>query len=188
MKAFLSKSLNLGGFTGANLNFWYVIPSLEAGFDHLDVYLDSDLLWTTAAAQATWTPVTLPLNSYLGGAHALKFEFDSDGSIVREGAYLDDILVRASTQSFAASLLSVANINYTGYVLASDTLLGRSNIQGQAVFQVENFTGTNTTYTNVLSFRLINADDNTPHPLYDFGNANTNADYTYNITNVLSLA
>src|SRR5262249_16640601 len=70
----------------------------------------------------------------------------------------------------------------------ADTSNGRSNIQAQAVFTVENFTGTNTLYTNVLSYRLINTNGNTAHPIYDQGNTATNTSYTYNITNVISLA
>ena len=187
MQAFMSQTLNLSGFTGANLDFWYIIPSIETCCDRLRVYVDATQLFVVGAAQTNWTLVTLPLNSYVGGTHTLNFEFDSDGSVVFEGAYLDDILVRAHTQPFASSLQSLANANYSGYVLASDTALGRSNIQAQAVFDVENFTGTNATYTNVLSYRLINAGNNSVHPLYDFGNANTNAACTYNITNVISI-
>src|ERR1035437_6792634 len=88
-----------------------------------------------------------------------------------------------------AGAQSLQNINYTGYVLDADTSsLGLSNIQAQAVFNVENFTGANTIYTNVLSFRLINTNGNTVHPIYDLGNLATNTSYTYNITNIIPLA
>jgi hypothetical protein len=188
MQAFMSRTLNLAGFTGANLDLWYAIPSIETCCDRLRIYVDdTNLLWVTGTPQPDWALVALPLNNYLGGSHTVKIEFDSDFSVVAEGAYLDDIVVRASTQPFVSSFSSVSNINYTGYVLASDTIFGRSNIQAQAIFNVENFTGTNTTFTNVMSFRLINASNSTAHPLYDFGNANTNAAYTYNITNIVTM-
>ena len=111
-----------------------------------------------------WARMTLPLTAFAGGSHTLRFEFDSDLSVFAEGAYLDDIAVRGFTAPFASSLTSLINANYSGYVLASDTFFGRSNIQAQTQFSVENFTGTNTTYTNVLSFRLINSGTGLPHP------------------------
>ena len=149
---------------------------------------DSTLLLDTNAANAGWRFLALPLNSYLGGSHTLKFEFDSDSSVVAEGVYLDDIQVHAANQPFTTSLLSLVNANYTGYVLNSDTTLGRSNIQAQAVFNVENFTGLNTRYTNVLTFRLVNTNGSIAHPIYDSGNVVINPNFTYNITNVLLLA
>jgi len=188
MDAYMMRSVNFAGYSGANLSFWYNIPSIESCCDSLLVYMDSALLFQGFLPSSGWQLVTVPLNAYVGGSHTLRFHFHSDVSIVAEGAYLDDIRVTGSTQPFAQSLLSLDDANYSGYVLASDTLLGRSNIQASAQFSVENFTGTNATYTNVLSFRLINANTSAPHPIYGFGNVGTNAGYTYNITNVLSLA
>lgn len=188
MTGFMSRSISLAGYTGANLSFWVNIPSIETGYDRLGVYMDANLLWVASAPIAGWSLVTLPLNAYVGGTHTLKFEFDSDFSNVAEGAYLDDILVDAANQPIVSSLQTLQNANYSGYVLDADTTYGRSNIQAQAVFTLENFTGVNTSYTNVLSFRLINAGTGLPHPIYGFGNAVTNASFTYNITNTVALA
>ena len=188
MAAFMSRSINLAGYTGANLSFWVNIPNIETSFDHVRIYMDASQLWSATAPTADWTLVTLSLNGYVGGTHTLKFEFDSDYSNFFEGAYLDDILVEAANQPFAAALQSLQSPNYSGYVLDADTAYGRSNIQAQAVFKIENFTGVNTAYTNVLSFRLINASTGLPHPIYNLGNAVTNTGYLYNITNILSLA
>jgi len=184
----MSRTVNLSGYTGANLSFWYDIPSIETCCDHFRVYMDATLLFDTHTNTAGWQFLALPLNAYLGGSHTLKFEFDSDVSVFYEGAYLDDIRVSAANQPVTTSLQSLANANYTGYVLDSDAALGRSNIQAQAVWNAENFTGASATYTNVLAFRLINTNGNTPQPIYDWGNTATNTDYTYNITNVLLLA
>ncbi len=188
MQAYMSQAINFAGYTGANVSFWYNIPSIEATYDSLRVYMDSTLLWSTSSGTVGWNQVTLPLNGYVGGVHTLKFEFDSDLSNVYEGAYLDDILVEGAAVPVTAALQSLQNVNYSGYVLDADTTYGRSNILGQAVFRVENFTGTGTTYSNVLSFRLINASSGAPHPIYDQGNTSTNSSYTYNVTNVLTLA
>ena len=53
------------------------------------------------------------------------------------------------------TLTTLSNVNYSGYVLDSDVFFLRSNIVAGAAFNIENFTGTNTTYTNVLRFRLV---------------------------------
>ena len=188
MQAYMSQSVSLAGYSGANLSFWLNIPTIETCCDRFHVFMDFTELYVAGAPTPGWVLVTVPLNAYLGGSHTLRFEFDSDFSITYEGAYLDDILVDAANQPLVDSLQSLQNANYTGYVLDGDTVSGASNIQAQAVFTVENFTGTNTTYTNVLSFRLINSTSGIPHPIYDLGNTATNNGYTYNLTNVLSLA
>ena len=87
------------------------------------------------------------------------------------------------------TLVSVNDENYTGYVLDSDALYGRSNVQAHAVFNLYNNTGHDVSMTSVLCFRLMNVSGSTPtpHPIYDYGNADTNQFYTYNITNVTSV-
>lgn len=97
MDAFMSKSVNLAGFTAANLTFWHKIPSLETCCDRAQVWIDANLVWESGAQTAGWTEVNLNLNPYLGGAHTLKFNFFSDLSMFAEGWYLDDITVSGST-------------------------------------------------------------------------------------------
>ena len=189
MNAYMSRSINLVGYTGANLSFWLNIPSIETDYDQVQVWMDSTQMWSITNSTADWALVTLPLNAYVGGSHILKFVFYSDYIVCNyEGAYLDDILVDGANQPFVAALQTLQSPNYSGYVLDSDTTYGRSNIQAQAVFKVENFTGVSTAYTNVLSFRLIDSITGLAHPIYNLGNAATNAGYTYTITNRLSLA
>jgi len=189
-QAYMSKPMVLTGYTGANLSFWYNIPSIES-YDYFRVYVNNTLLFNTDAATVTtnaggWELVTLPLNGYLSGTNTLKFEFDSDFSVTYEGVYLDDILVRGANQPFVASLQSLQNINYIGYVLSGNPIW--SNIVAQTTFSLENFTGANSVYTNVLSFRLINTNGNTVSPLYDIGGQATNGGYSYNITNLIPIA
>jgi len=188
MTSTMSKSINFSGYTGANLNFWYDVPSIEFFYDHFRVYMDATLLFDTDLPTTGWANFTAPLNPYLGGSHTLKFEFDSDSSVTYEGAYLDDILVDAANQPFTQTMQALQITNYYSYLLDNDaTGLGLSNIAAQTTLKIENFTGTNTIYTNVLSYRLINATTGAPHPIYDFGDTFTNSAYTYNITNVVPL-
>jgi hypothetical protein len=188
MQGVMIKSLNFSGLYGANLDFWYVIPSIDSGFDVFRVFVDNTVVFSRSTAQAGWTRVQVPLNAMVGGMRNLRFEFTSGPSFVNEGVYIDDIAVRGGAGPIGLSLSNLTIGNYSGYVLDSDWFLGRSNIQANAVYNVENFTGTNITVTNVLSFRLINASNSAPHPIYGFGNVNTNAGYVYNITNVTPLA
>ena len=97
MGAFMSRPINLTGYTFAQLSFWHVIPSIEANYDNARVYVDTNLIWAISNNVSAWTQVVLSLDDYVGGTHMLKFEFDSDVSIVHEGWYLDDIVLTAVT-------------------------------------------------------------------------------------------
>ncbi len=93
MTAFMSRSINLGGFTTASLTFWFKLPSLEECCERPRVLIDNTLVWTTSEAVSAWTQVTVSLNDFVGGLRTLKFEFVSDASVVFEGWYVDDVLV-----------------------------------------------------------------------------------------------
>ena len=94
MSAYMSRNINLSGYSSATLTFWYKIPSIESGnYDKLRVYIGSSVIWEGSTPQTSWTQVSLNLNAYLGATRTLKFEFYSDDSGTAEGAYLDDIVV-----------------------------------------------------------------------------------------------
>jgi hypothetical protein len=97
MNAYMSRSIDLRGYSAATLSFWYVIPSIEFCLfppcDYLHVLIDGTEVFYRDTAQTTWNQVSVDLTAYVGGTHTLKFEFVSDGSFTHEGAYLDDILV-----------------------------------------------------------------------------------------------
>jgi len=93
MTAYLQRTINLSGYTNATLKFWYKIPSIESNYDRARVFMDGTLLWSRDLATATWTQTNLSLQLFIGGAHTLRFEFSSDGSVANEGWYLDDVQV-----------------------------------------------------------------------------------------------
>jgi pimeloyl-ACP methyl ester carboxylesterase len=98
MSAFVSRSVNLAGFSTATLSFWYIIPSMETGlfppYELFRVKVDgTNVVFSQGTAQSGWTQATISLSAYAGGTHTLTFEFTSDGSSTYEGAYIDDILL-----------------------------------------------------------------------------------------------
>src|SRR5262249_17223024 len=77
---------------------------------------------------------------------------------VRWLAMLAALLALAGTAlATQTSLDTIANANYVGYILDSETTTGHSNIQAHATYRIDNPTGVTVTRTNVLRFRLINA-------------------------------
>lgn len=94
MTAVLSRTINLTGYTNATLSFWHLIRSIEGlDYDFVQVLIDNTPIWTTNLQVTSWTPVTLSLESFIGGPHTLKFVFVADYSAEYEGWYLDDILI-----------------------------------------------------------------------------------------------
>lgn len=98
MSAFVSRSVNLAGFSTATLSFWYIIPSMETGlfppYELFRVKVDgTNIVFSQGTAQSGWTQANINLNAYVGGTHTLTFEFTSDGTVTYEGAYIDDILL-----------------------------------------------------------------------------------------------
>jgi hypothetical protein len=99
MDAYMFRTINLSGYSNANLSFWYKIPDIEENYDYAYVYVDSTLVWWKNERVTSWTNETINLNSFLGGVHTLLFEFTSDININLEGWYLDDITVTVDSTS-----------------------------------------------------------------------------------------
>ena len=137
MSAYMSRTIDLSTNTQAALTFWHIIPSIETNWDNARVYIDTNLIWSLSNSLPAWTQVALSLNAYAGGSHTLKFEFDSDSSNVREGWYLDDILVTAvtpaSNNTFAsATVISGAAGSRSGSSVAATKEPGEPSHGGNA--------------------------------------------------------
>jgi photosystem II stability/assembly factor-like uncharacterized protein len=91
MTAFMQRNINLVGLDSAQLRFWYKIPSIESGDDHVRVLIDGYQLWDESQPVSDWTEQVIDLTRFLGDTHLLRFEFTSDYSLTYEGCYLDDI-------------------------------------------------------------------------------------------------
>ncbi|MBI5384444.1 MAG: hypothetical protein HZA90_07120 [Verrucomicrobia bacterium] len=91
MTATMSRSVNLAVCTNAQLSFWYKVPSIEATYDWIWVFMDSTPIWSNNAVRSSWTLTNFSLNAFVGTTRTLKFQFVSDVSVNQEGWYLDDL-------------------------------------------------------------------------------------------------
>ena len=71
---------------------------LESNYDYLyvDLTADNGSTWTTLAkvtGASDWTLVRASLAPYVGQSIKLRFRMTTDGSVVREGVYIDDIAI-----------------------------------------------------------------------------------------------
>jgi len=122
MSAYLTRTIDLTGYTNATLSFWSKIPSIEAGWDFGRVRVGNDEVWSSDVVHSNWTLVTVSLESFIGATQILTFEFTSDSSVNREGWYLDDItLTDAATpappptnDNFSAAQVLVGSLGSAG--------------------------------------------------------------------------
>ncbi len=148
MSAYMLRTLDLTGYTNATLSFWYKIPTIEepVGYDFAQVLIDDTVVWSKYVQQVGWAEAIVSLEAFVGSSHTLKFIFNADDSVQREGMYLDDVLV---TDVYTAGPPPV-NDNFA----ASQVLVGAIGTvtggNGSATFEagepVNNFSGTNSVW------------------------------------------
>jgi hypothetical protein len=94
MRSFMRRAIDLSGYAGAELTFWYRIPSMTDYAETLRVYIDGTSVFSRDYSATNWTESRINLTPFVVGAHTLSFEFRSGTfSALHEGAYLDDIRV-----------------------------------------------------------------------------------------------
>jgi subtilisin family serine protease len=96
MRAIMERTVDLTTATNAELSFWYLIPSIEEGFDYCQLVINGTTIRFGVADTFVWTQVRTNLSAFVGGLVTIRFEFVSDGSVEEEGCYLDDIELTAS--------------------------------------------------------------------------------------------
>jgi hypothetical protein len=99
MNTFMETTIDLRGYASATLEFWYKIPSIESCCDYLHVRIGGSELATFRNPVSGWTSYSTDISFWAGNLRTLRFEFFSDGTVNGEGAYLDDISVRAVQNS-----------------------------------------------------------------------------------------
>jgi subtilisin family serine protease len=143
MAAYMSRNIDLTGVSGATLSFWFIIPSIEDGFDGCHVLIDGSFVWSRSTASPLWQKAVIDLTPYVGANRTLTFQFVSDSSIEFEGWYLDDILVTSG-----AALPNLAPHQPAGW--SSNIVI--STVAGTSVDSVT-FTPNDTIY---LDWAVIN--------------------------------
>ena len=93
MQAYMRNTINLTGYAGAELSFWYNIPSMDDYYESLRVYIDGKAIFARDTSAGFWSQASLNLSAFVGSSHTLSIEFATDGLTLHEGCYLDDIVV-----------------------------------------------------------------------------------------------
>jgi hypothetical protein len=122
MTAYLTRTIDLTGYTNASLSFWYKTPGIELTYDFARVLVGNTELWLTDIVQTNWTMVSLSLEQFIGSTQTLTFQFLSDSSVTREGWYLDDITLSdaftpappPTNDNFSAAQLVVGSVGSVG--------------------------------------------------------------------------
>lgn len=190
MDAVMTSVVNLGPYNRATLRFWSIIPSIENGFDSARVYIDTNLVWIASSPIPSWTETAISLNNFVGGSHTIKFQFHTDGSVIAEGWYLDDIEINATTAPMTNSFVSFDYTNYTGYIVNGDATtnnpaFNRESLLVNTVISSENFQTNATNFAYQFTYRLRDT-NGALFPLVD-STGLTNAALNYVATNLVSL-
>lgn len=129
-RSLTSPPVDLSGATGVELDFWHRYAT-EATYDfcHVEVSVDGGASWQEVATfdgtQASWQPVHLDLPQLDGAAAArVRFRLTSDVSIVADGWYVDDVVLRAAFASAPQGLLFLDGFESSDTSAWSETLAG----------------------------------------------------------------
>lgn len=152
----LTNGINLTGATSATLNFW-ARWDIEANWDfaRVEVSTNNGSTWGSLrgrytrlgsgdhpaqpdtaygydGTRTTWLEEEMDLAAYVGRVIKLRFRLTSDGSLQKDGFYVDDIRLVAYTPSFDTGLVVTP---------ATITLNGLTGSRTDRPVVIRNFTG-----------------------------------------------
>ncbi len=110
-----SQPFDLSSYSGIKLDFWQVCDTeLNWDYCYVEVSADGGTSWQTVASytgpQTAWQSISLPLPQLDGAANArIRFRFFSDGSIVRDGWHLDDIVLSGAGPGCVTVIAPIAS-------------------------------------------------------------------------------
>ena len=116
MRAFMRRTIDLTGYAGAELKFWYKIPSMDDYREGLRIYIDSTVVYSRDTSAGSWSEAMVNLSDLVGASHVLNIEFSTDEAFPHEGCYLDDIsvigYVSPSNNDFANALVLSGSLGW----------------------------------------------------------------------------
>lgn len=65
----------------------------ESNYDYLRIYVNNSQVYSSSGDSGGWRQRTVSLNQYAGQTIRLKFRFDTDYSVTREGVWIDEISI-----------------------------------------------------------------------------------------------
>jgi carboxypeptidase T len=118
-----SQTFNFSAASGISLEFWHRYD-LEAGYDYAYVEYSTNggASWTQAAQyngenQTAWRQETIPLLNLDGASNVkIRFRLYTDGSVTRDGWYIDDIRIAGGGDTCYQPLAPQADFAYTSPV------------------------------------------------------------------------
>lgn len=167
-----SQPFDLSGYSGVKLDFWQVCDvELNWDYCYVEVSADGGTSWQTVAsytgAQTAWQAISLPLPQLDGAANGrIRFRFFSDGSIVRDGWHLDDIVLSGAGPGCVNIMAPIASFTSS----SPDAL-------GQATQFINTSLGTDNSYT--WDFGDGSPGSSTENPTYTYAQPGS---YTVTLT------
>lgn len=110
-----SPSINLSGQTGATLTFFHRYD-LESNYDFGRVWITTNngvsytLLASFTATQLSWVQTSINISAYVGNPSVkITFQLFTDGSVVRDGWYIDDVKISSGSGTLSLTRASSQN-------------------------------------------------------------------------------
>ena len=97
MDAYMTRTVDLSGYTSASLSYWYWLDYSDGGYDYLQAGYRVGSTWTYpnkhTSGSSNWVQATVDIPDT---ANAVGFRWYSDSVIAGdEGAYIDDVILTA---------------------------------------------------------------------------------------------
>lgn len=128
MDAYMKRTLDLRGYTGASLTFWYKMPSFENGYDYGQFKVNGVEIKKYETEKTAWEQETIDLSAYAGQTITIEWNFHSDYSVRKEGWYIDDITITGTKTAISQnSVIHQYDDNMDAYMTRQINLAGYSS-------------------------------------------------------------
>ncbi len=120
--------IDLSGLRSATITF-YTTYQIENGWDFVYFEVSTDgVNWQSlksyTGVSSSWTLNTIDLSSFIPDTIYIRFHFESDGSVTRDGFYVDDIRLSGFRPVGVSEQIPVKNLTFN---LKSNIFVGGSN-------------------------------------------------------------
>ena len=107
----IKNNLDLSSYLGAEISFWCKF-NIETAFDYVYLEISKDggssfvQIDEYTGIQTDWTKLTYNIGSFAGYSDVkIRFRFFSDQAVVKDGMFIDDMIITASNSDDSAPLI-----------------------------------------------------------------------------------